>query len=106
MYPAPPSMASMESHMGIYHHRSPRRFAIRRASTTLTATMARALSSCTTLTKPLLRIYSESYRVLSSTAWDRPYSSRKIRVTSPCLRRLARKKKATSAAKIRAAAMA
>ena len=38
------------------------------AAALMTTTVA-ALVSCTTLIKPLLLIYRESYRVLSSTAW-------------------------------------
>ena len=72
MKPAPPMQAAIPSHTSTFQNRKPRAFTIRRENTTITSSNPSAPSTCTTLTKPLLRKNSLSYRVLSSTIWDAP----------------------------------
>ena len=57
----------MTSHSSTYQNRNPRALAIRTENITMASTSTTAPSTCTMLTKPLLRKNSLSYRVLSST---------------------------------------
>ena len=64
--------AAMTSHSSTYQNRNPRALAIRTENITMASTSTTAPSTCTMLTKPLLRKNRESYRVLSSTTWEAP----------------------------------